>query len=84
MATGERLSFEANRDNSGKYWCSADNGLSAAPNASANLDVQCKFELTYYANLFNIIGLSYAVSGVGYVCGPLADHEAYLTTVSLF
>ena len=83
MATGERLSFEANRDNSGKYWCSADNGLSAAPNASANLDVQCEFELTYYTNLFNIIGqlaldFSYSVSGVGQVCGPLADHEAYL------
>ena len=55
MATGEMLSFEANRNNSGKYWCSADNGLSAAANASANLDVQCKFELTQYTNLFKII-----------------------------
>ena len=45
VAIGERLSFEANRNNSGKYWCSVDNGLSAAVNASANLDVQCKFEL---------------------------------------
>lgn len=44
VGTGERLSFEANRDKSGKYWCSADNGLSEAANASANLDVQCKFE----------------------------------------
>ena len=44
VATGERLSFEANRVKSGKYWCSADNGLSEAANASANLDVQCKFE----------------------------------------
>ena len=45
VATGERLSFEANRNNSGKYWCSANNGLGVAVNASANLDVHCKFEL---------------------------------------
>ena len=42
MATGDELSFEANRNDSGKYWCSADNSLSAAVNASGNLDVQCK------------------------------------------
>lgn len=42
MATGDKLIFEADRDDSGKYWCSADNGLSAAVNASGDLDVQCK------------------------------------------
>ena len=57
MATGERLRFEANRNNSGKYWCSADNGLSAADNASANLDVQCKFELHFTEMGVYIIGL---------------------------
>ena len=43
MAEGETLSFDTNRNQSGKYWCSADNGLSVVVNASANLDVQCKY-----------------------------------------
>ena len=44
MGTGETLSFEAFRNNSGEYWCLADNGLSSTVNASAFLDVQCKYE----------------------------------------
>lgn len=39
---GETLSFEATRNQSGKYWCTAENGLSVIVNASAILDVQCK------------------------------------------
>ena len=39
---GETLVFEAKRNNSGKYWCSAENGLNSTVNASASLDVQCK------------------------------------------
>ena len=42
MGHGETLSFEVNRNQSGKYWCSAENGLSEVVNASAILDVQCK------------------------------------------
>ena len=42
VGLGERLSFEANRDHSGKYWCSAENGLDITVNASASLNVQCK------------------------------------------
>ena len=43
MGGGNTLSFETNRNHSGKYWCSAENGLSSAVNASASLDVQCKY-----------------------------------------
>lgn len=43
MATGDTLSFEAFRNQSGKYWCSAENGLNVTVNASAYLDVQCKY-----------------------------------------
>ena len=43
VVEGNTLSIETNRNHSGKYWCSAENGLSSAVNASANLDVQCKF-----------------------------------------
>ena len=41
--TGNTLSLQAKRDLSGKYWCSADNGVFTAVNASAYLDVQCKY-----------------------------------------
>ncbi|RMX60520.1 hypothetical protein pdam_00001439 [Pocillopora damicornis] len=40
LTEGETLSFEANRNQSGEYWCSAENGLSVTVNASAHLDVQ--------------------------------------------
>ena len=43
-ATGNTLSFEARRSNSGKYWCSADNGIGKSINTSVSLDVQCKFK----------------------------------------
>ena len=42
MGEEPTLSFETNRNNSGKYWCLAENGLFSTVNASANLDVQCK------------------------------------------
>ena len=41
--TGDTLSVIADRNQSGEYWCSADNGLSEAINTSAYLDVQCKY-----------------------------------------
>ena len=43
MTTGAKLSFEAFRNNSGQYWCSADNGLNSTANASAYLNVQCEY-----------------------------------------
>ena len=43
VAVGDTFVFETNRTLSGKYWCSAENGLNATVKASANLDVQCKY-----------------------------------------
>lgn len=42
VGTGNTLSFLAFRNRSGEYWCSADNGLGLAINASVRLDVQIK------------------------------------------
>ena len=43
VASGNTLSFiNTNRNQSGKYWCLAENGLNLTANASADLDVQCK------------------------------------------
>lgn len=41
---GDTLSFTVNRNQSGKYWCSADNGFKTVANASAYLDVLCKYQ----------------------------------------
>ena len=41
VGLGDTLRFKANRNHSGKYWCSAENGLDVNINASASLDVQC-------------------------------------------
>jgi len=40
---GDPLSLEAFRNQSGEYWCLAENGLNKTVNASAYLDVQCKY-----------------------------------------
>ena len=42
MGQGDALNFKVNRNHTGKYWCTADNGLDVNINASALLDVQCK------------------------------------------
>lgn len=39
----DTLTFTALRRHSGKYWCSVDNGLGEAVNASVDLDVQCEY-----------------------------------------
>ena len=44
FGTGEALKFLAFKNHTGKYWCSADNGLGAAFNTSAYLNVQCTYE----------------------------------------
>lgn len=43
VAQGDTLNFKANRSNSGKYWCFAENGLDISANSSAHLHVQCKY-----------------------------------------
>ena len=43
VASSDTLEFAANRNHSGEYWCSAQNGIKASVNASARLNVQCKF-----------------------------------------
>lgn len=42
VGTGDTLSFEASRNRSGIYWCSAENGIDESINTSVSLDVQCK------------------------------------------
>lgn len=44
----EILSIKAKRSDSGKYWCTAENGLDANANTSAYLDVQCKLIIALY------------------------------------
>ena len=48
VGTGDKLTFQTNRNHSGKYWCIADNGLDVQLNASANLNVQCKYTEAYH------------------------------------
>ena len=43
VGQGDKLSFESSKNRSGKYWCMARNELGLTINASALLDVQCKF-----------------------------------------
>ena len=49
------LSFVTKRNDSGKYWCLAENGLSSTVTAMAYLDVQCKLftnsSICYYSHL---------------------------------
>jgi len=49
VGQGDTLMFETNRNHSGKYWCSAENGLNSTVNASANLDVKCKLNNVDFA-----------------------------------
>ena len=45
MASGDTLRFKTDRNDSGKYWCLAENGLSSTVSASAFLDVRCKLKM---------------------------------------
>ena len=45
VTEGDTLRLKANRNDSGKYWCIAENGLDITVNTSAYLNVQCKFIL---------------------------------------
>ena len=46
VATGNTLSFRTSRNQSGEYWCSAENELKTV-NTNVNLDVQCKYQILY-------------------------------------
>lgn len=46
VAQGETLSFKPNRSHAGKYLCLAENGLDVTVNATADLDVHCKYRIT--------------------------------------
>jgi len=43
LATGDTLRLNTSRNNSGEYWCSAENGLNVTVKASASLNVLCKY-----------------------------------------
>ena len=42
VASGDTLTFTANRNQSGQYWCSAENIFNETARASGNLEVHCK------------------------------------------
>ena len=42
----DTLSFVTKRNDSGRYWCLADNGLNATVKAIAYLNVQCEYIFT--------------------------------------
>ena len=42
VGNGQELTFGAIRDDSGQYWCIAENGLNATVTAAAYLNVQCE------------------------------------------
>ena len=53
VAKGEMLSFKANRNHSGKYWCLVENGLNITVNASADLDVQCEYDKVTFKLIYD-------------------------------
>ena len=44
VGRGETFTIETRKEHSGEYLCVADNELSGTANASAYLNVQCKYE----------------------------------------
>ena len=44
VGKGGNLSFEVNRNQSGYYWCVAENRFQTTANASGYLNVLCKYE----------------------------------------
>lgn len=87
VATGDTLSFEANRTHSGKYVCSAENGLEKAIGASAYLNVQCEylriFELCYYFNSSLLLHeLVYRYSANNYICTQCSVDKETLYAIS--
>ena len=56
VGTGNTLSFETLRNQSGEYWCSAENELKTV-NTSVSLDVQCKYEIHYKTNCIYVVSV---------------------------
>lgn len=50
LASGNTFKFRARKNDSGEYFCLAENGVELAINASAHLDVQCKFYLVVFTD----------------------------------
>lgn len=65
VGSGEILRFPVSRNQSGKYWCSAENGFKATVNASAYLDVHCKW--------FGKICWFYDHCGSGFQAHPVSE-----------
>ena len=51
VSSGDTFKFVANRNDSGQYWCTAENGLNVVINVSASLDVQCKLKKYFICGL---------------------------------
>ena len=45
VGKGDHLSLVVNRNQSGNYWCVAENGFQTIANASAYLNVLCKYQM---------------------------------------
>ena len=64
VATGQTLSFKANRTNTGKYSCVADNGFKTAVNTSAYLNVLCKSENNITLNFRKATLVTFGISSL--------------------
>ena len=47
LGTGNQFVLETNRNNSGKYRCTANNGIGIAPNRTVKVEVNCKLIIVY-------------------------------------
>ena len=47
LGTGNQFVLETNRNNSGKYRCTACNGMGTAPNRTVKVEVNCKYITVY-------------------------------------
>lgn len=72
VGQGDTLSFETSRNQSGKYLCSAENGLNSTVNSTANLDVQCMYLLTILKN----------ISTLKYSCRSLHNFSHFIPSSS--
>ena len=62
VGTGISLILKTSRNETGEYWCWADNGLGKSIKAGSYLDVQCKCERLYaYTTTINSKKLFYLI-----------------------
>lgn len=47
VSEGNTLNLKATRNQTGEYWCWADNGIGKAVKTGVHLDVQCKYHNKY-------------------------------------